>query len=88
MSLTIVDGLTGGRNALVPAWRRYLKHLSVGLSHSLRHASRQSDRRSARRELLGMSDHLLADIGINRGEIDSVVSYGGSDLTRVPRGRL
>ena len=32
-----------------------------------------NDRRLARRELRAMPDHLLADMGIERGQIDEVV---------------
>jgi uncharacterized protein YjiS (DUF1127 family) len=38
--------------------------------------------RSAERVLQGMDDRMLADIGMTRGEITSIVYRGGSDTTR------
>jgi hypothetical protein len=41
----------------------------------------------ARRELLDLPDAMLADLGISRSEVPSVVRYGRSDPTRLPRGK-
>ncbi len=49
-------------------------------------AERAWRRRRDRRHIYEMPDYLLKDIGISRSEIDSVVMYGDTDLTRRHRG--
>jgi uncharacterized protein YjiS (DUF1127 family) len=49
-------------------------------------AERAWRRRRDRRHIYEMPDYLLKDIGISRSEIDSVVMFGETDMTRRRRG--
>lgn len=49
-------------------------------------AERAWRRRRDRRHIHEMPDYILKDIGISRSEIDSVVMFGETDLTRRRRG--
>jgi len=55
----------------------------AGVYGTLLHASRQIALRRARRELFELPNEMLKDMGIARGEIDSVVEFGRNDRTRV-----
>lgn len=50
------------------------------------YAERSHRRRRDRAIMLEMPDYLLKDIGISRSDIESVVMFGESDLTRRRRG--
>ncbi len=67
--------------ARAPFWSKVLAVVSA----QLREASRRAALRRARRELLELSDTMLADIGISRSDITSVTALGSADLTRHPR---
>jgi len=62
-----------------------------GLVQRTVHAAvRAMSRRRTERALAGLSDHALKDIGIRRGEIDSIAAFlagGRFDATRIPRPR-
>ena len=53
------------------------------LCGTLLSASRQVALRRARREIFELPNEMLKDMGITRGEIDSVVEFGRNDWTRV-----
>jgi uncharacterized protein YjiS (DUF1127 family) len=46
------------------------------LTHILANIRRHLTHRKAMRDLSGLEDHLLADLGISRGEIAAVVQHG------------
>ncbi len=46
------------------------------LTHILANIRRHLTHRKAMRDLSGLEDHLLADLGISRGEIASIVQHG------------
>jgi uncharacterized protein YjiS (DUF1127 family) len=67
--------------ARAPFWSKLLAVASA----RLKEAGRRAAVRRARRELLELSDTMLADIGISRSDITSVTALGSADLTRHPR---
>jgi len=64
-----------------------LKQCLSGILSCAQGIGRRMEERRARRELHDLPDTMLADLGISRSEVASVVRYGRSDPTRLPRGR-
>lgn len=88
MSLTITNGFASAVSAREASGSHLPERLSLAVGGLFRLIGRQVALRRARRELLGMPDYMLADMGISRSEIASVVRYGAPDPTRLARGRL
>jgi uncharacterized protein YjiS (DUF1127 family) len=69
------------------SWRT-MNHIGVAVSRLMisgwRRYQRGRQRRQAAERLRGLDDRMLKDIGLNRGDIDFVLS-GADDPTRLPR---
>jgi uncharacterized protein YjiS (DUF1127 family) len=87
MSLTLTHNPECGSAAREAGWSGLARRLTLAIYHQFQRASRQVAIRRARRELLDLPDFMLADLGISRSEVDSVVRHGRADATRLPRGR-
>jgi len=59
-----------------------LRRIASALAGFVRTYLERRTLRSTARVLQGMDDRMLADIGMTRGEIHSIVYSGGSDPTR------
>lgn len=92
MSLATVDQISGYRASDRGAAQARFRHplvrrLGLAVYHFLRQSSEAAAMRRAQRELLELPDNMIADLGIGRSEISSVVRFGATDPTRIPRGR-
>jgi uncharacterized protein YjiS (DUF1127 family) len=93
MSLATVDHISGYRAsdhgaAQSPFGHPFVRRLGLAFYHFLRRSSEAAAMRRARRELLELPDNMIADLGISRSEISSVVRFGAADPTRIPRRTL
>lgn len=76
MSISIIDQRPTPSNAKPVANRSWLTVLSQLAKHQV---DRIMERRRARRDawlLLGFDDHMLADIGLRRCEVEYAIRYG------------
>ena len=71
--MTIVDMLL---SASAPAHSDLLRRYREALARALPHATDEWVVKRAMAELQGLDDHMLKDIGLTRGEIESCVRHG------------
>jgi uncharacterized protein YjiS (DUF1127 family) len=88
MSHTLTYSSPAGNPARNLSWSGTFTMLLSTIYRPLRSVRRGAALWRARRELLELPDSMLADMGISRGEIPSVVRYGRPDRAWPPRGRV
>jgi uncharacterized protein YjiS (DUF1127 family) len=72
-------------DAVMPERDDFMHRFWQGCTATIAWARRCRAERKARRELLGLSDVVLKDLGVDRSEVVSIVRYGRTDATRRTR---
>lgn len=71
--------------AVMPERDAFMHRFWQGCTATVAWARRCRAERKARRELLGLSNAMLKDLGVDRSEVVSIVRYGRTDATRRTR---